>query len=67
MGPDASARPTLSSSEARAFLARAWSVIHQVAIRTATAAIRVISGLEGSKLRNRVTKNRMGPNKRPIL
>ena len=43
------------------------SVIHQVAISTATAAMRVTSGLEGSRSRNRVTQNRTGPNRRPIL
>ena len=43
------------------------SVIHQVAISTATAAILVTAGLEDSRSRNRVTQNRTGPNRRPIF
>jgi hypothetical protein len=29
--------------------------------------MRVTSGLEGSRFRNRITQNRKGPNRRPIL
>jgi hypothetical protein len=43
------------------------SVIHQVAISTATAAMWVTPGLAGSRSRNRITKKRIGPNRRPIL
>ena len=43
------------------------SVIHQVAISTATAAMWVTSGLEEPRPINRVTQNRIGPNRRPIL
>ena len=42
------------------------SVIHQVAIKAATAAIRVRAGFPGSRSRRLITMNRTGPRARPI-
>jgi hypothetical protein len=43
------------------------SVIHQIAIRTATAAMRVTIGFSGSKSINIIKINRIGPKNRPIF